>query len=459
MSLIEHCEHGKFELQSNEVRTLEMDHHPQAPLSDVPQGERARRILYHHRTQAEDAQGIHIYEMVRAFRELGHEVEMVALVQRDDESGRKAPNKKWRWLADLAPAWLYELMSLSYNLVGYHRLAQAIKRQRPDLLYERYALNTFCGVWASRRFGIPLVLEVNAPLRYEQEKLGKLAFKRLARFSERWICSKSARTLVVSSVLRDMLHEQGVPAEQMVVMPNGIAAEKFHPNVSGAAIRARYGLANKTVIGFVGWFRKWHGLEMLLEIMHESRLHEQNVRLLLVGEGPAEADLKQYVQANGLQASVIFTGPIARAEVPAHLAAMDIAVQPKAPEYACPMKIFEYLGMGKCIVAPDQPNIREILCDRDNGYLFQPESKESLRATLSELLWDSAKRKHVEERAYQSVFERGFLWQENARKTLGVIFVQDGVELAPLQCERINMSEEFPAIPPLRGGRGCHGSS
>ncbi|NUO78907.1 glycosyltransferase family 4 protein [candidate division KSB1 bacterium] len=401
--------------------------HPSGP---APAGNK-RRILYHHRTQAEDAQGIHIYAMVQAFRELGHEVEIVALVQREGESGKEAPNKKWKRCADLAPAWLYELMSLSYNLVGYHRLAQAIQRQRPDLIYERYALNTFCGVWASRRFGIPLVLEVNAPLRHEQEKLGKLMFKRLARFSERWICSKSAHTLVVSSVLRDMLHEQGVPTEQMVVMPNGIAAEKFHPNVSGAAVRVRYGLEDKTVIGFVGWFRKWHGLEMLLEIMHESRWHEQNVRLLLVGEGPAEADLKQYAQANGLQASVIFTGPIARAEVPAHLAAMDIAVQPKAPEYACPMKIFEYLGMGKCIVAPDQPNIREILCDRDNGYLFQPENKESLRTALSELLRDSAKRKRVEARAAQSVFEKGFLWQENAKRTLELIFTNECRAIMP----------------------------
>jgi glycosyltransferase involved in cell wall biosynthesis len=380
------------------------------------------RILYHHRTQAEDAQGIHIHEMAKAFRELGHEVEMAALVQSENETAQPARASKWKRLAALAPAWFYELLSLGYNLVGYRKLARAIKRNRPDLIYERYALNTFCGIWASRRFGIPLALEVNAPLRQEQEKLGKLAFKRLARFSERWICSQSTRTLVVSGVLRDVLREQGVPLEHMTVMPNAIDPRQFHPNVSGAAIRARYRLDGKIVIGFVGWFRKWHGLEMLLEAVHEARWHERNVRLLLVGEGPAEEELKQCARMHALDSAVIFTGAIAREKIPEHIAAMDICVQPKAPEYACPMKIFEYLGMGKCVVAPDQPNIREILRAGENGILFQPNDKAHLRARLEPLLHEAAQRERLAARGRQSISERGFTWQDNARRALALIF-------------------------------------
>lgn len=379
------------------------------------------KILYHHRTQAEDAQGIHIHEMVKAFRELGHEVEIVALVQGESASAKQASPSKWKRLAEFAPAWLYELMSLSYNLVGYRKLARAIKRERPALIYERYALNTFCGVWASRRFGIPHVLEVNAPLRYEQEQLGKLVFKKLARFSERWICSQSTHTFVVSGVMRDMLAAEGVPAAHMTVMLNGIDARRFHVNISGEEVRQRYRLVEQTVIGFVGWFRKWHGLEMLLEIMHEARLHERNVCLILVGEGPAEDGLREYVRAHGLQASVIFTGPISRADIPAYLAAMDICVQPKAPAYACPMKIFEYLGMGKCIVAPEQPNIREILRDRHTAFLFQPENKNSLRATLLDVLANPQQRAIIARRGHESIAARGFTWSENAKRTLEIV--------------------------------------
>ena len=71
----------------------------------------------------------------------------------------------WAW-----PGWLYELMSLSYNLYGFWRLGRTIRAWRPDLIYERYSLNTFCGIWASRVFGVPIVLEVNSPLYYEQKR-------------------------------------------------------------------------------------------------------------------------------------------------------------------------------------------------------------------------------------------------------------------------------------------------
>jgi glycosyltransferase involved in cell wall biosynthesis len=379
------------------------------------------KILYHHRTRSEDAQGIHINEMVKAFRDLGHEVEMVALVTKKAADGKQALGSAWGWLTRGVPAWLYELMSLVYNLYGYRQLCQAIRSKKPDLIYERYALNTFCGIWASRRFGIPIVLEVNAPLYYEQSQLGQLTFRRLARFSERWICSRSTWTVVVSKVMKDILVQEGVPSEKVVVMPNGIDPQTFHPHVCGKEIRRRYNLEGKLVVGFVGWFRKWHGLEMLLEIMHESRLAQSGVRLLLVGDGPALPALHHYVQAQGLQSAVILTGPIDRQDVSAYIAAMDIAVQPGVTEYACPMKLFEYMGMGKCIVAPNQPNIREILTHGINGYLFQPGDREHFRRILSEAILKSAWREAVGRQAHETIYRRGYLWSSNAQKALALV--------------------------------------
>ena len=382
---------------------------------------RSMQLLYHHRTQSEDAQGIHISEMIKAFRDLGHDVEMVALVEANGERERKVRGNQWKWFIDWMPRWFYELMSLLYNLYGYYRLRQMIKLKRPALLYERYSLNTFCGLWASRRWGIPLVLEVNAPLYHEESKFGKLTFQRLALFSERWICSHSTWTFVVSHVMKDILVQEGVPPEKMVVVPNGIDPQQFHPGISGDAIRKRYQLEDKLVIGFVGWFRPWHGLELLLEIVHEMRLADHGVCLLLVGDGPACPALHHYVTSHSLESTVIFTGAVKQQEVAAHIAAMDIAVQPSAPEYACPMKIFEYMGLGKCIVAPDQPNIREILDDGESCLLFQVGDKASLGAVLWKLLHDPEQRAALGRKAYHSIFERGFLWQANAKKTLALV--------------------------------------
>jgi glycosyltransferase involved in cell wall biosynthesis len=379
------------------------------------------RILYHHRTQAEDAQGIHIQEMARAFRELGHDVEVVALVQTDATSGRKVRGESWRWIAGYAPAWLYELLALAYNLYGYRRLCQTIRRNRPQLIYERYSLNTFCGIWASRRFRIPIVLEVNAPLYLEQKNLGRLALTRLARFSERWICSHATYTIAVSKVMKDLLIQAGVPADKIVVMPNGIDPHRFNPGISGDSLRERYGLKGRLVLGFVGWFRPWHGVEMLLQIMHEHRLAEQGISLLLVGDGPSYPALRRYTKEHNLGAAVAFTGPVGRPEVPAHIAAMDIAVQPSATEYACPMKIFEYMAMRKCIVAPDQPNIREILRDGVSASLFQPNNTTSFSSKLLALLRDPVSRESLATRAYQQVFEQALLWRANAERTLALL--------------------------------------
>jgi glycosyltransferase involved in cell wall biosynthesis len=374
------------------------------------------RILYHHRTQSEDAQGIHVQEMVNAFRDLGHQVQMVALVEMDRKGERKVRGRGWKWLAPMMPVWLYELMSVGYNLYGYGRLSRAIRTHRPDFLYERYALNTFCGVWASRRHRIPHILEVNAPLAYEQERLQRLVFKRFARFLERWICSHSSWTVVVSSVMRKMLIEAGVPDEKLVVMPNGINPVHFRKELSGEAIRERYRLGHGPVIGFVGWFRKWHGLEMLLEIAREARWRDAGVRLLLVGDGPARASLEDFCREYGLESTVVFTGPVERKDIPAHVAAMDITVQPSAPEYSCPMKIFEYMAMGRCIVAPDQANIRECLDDGSTAFLFSPGDAVSLKDVLLRLLNEPELRREMGERAHRAVFERGFLWETNARR-------------------------------------------
>jgi glycosyltransferase involved in cell wall biosynthesis len=161
---------------------------------------------------------------------------------------------------------------------------------------------------------------------------------------------------------------------------------------------------------------------MLLEVFHSVKLADQGVRLLLIGDGPAGPDLRRFVDAHGLSGAVMFTGSVDRKTMPAHIAALDIALQPSVTEYASPMKIFEYMGMAKCILAPDQPNIREILTDRETAYLFQPGDRESFETALLELIGAPDVRRMLGERARQAIFNRQFLWRSNAQKVLDVLF-------------------------------------
>ena len=385
------------------------------------------KIVYHHRTRFGDAQGIHIYEMVQAFRDLGHTVEIAALVKEDSLDAKKAKGKAWGWLTAWIPSWLYELMSLSYNIYGYWYLCRTIRKERPSLIYERYSLNTFCGIWASRRFGIPIVLEINLPIYYEGSRFGKLTFQKLARSSERWIASHGTWTVVVSAAMRDYFVGEGVPPEKMVVMPNGIDPGCFHPGVSGKAVRDRFGLEGSIVIGFVGWFREWHGLETLLKLMGEIDLEKKGVRLLLLGDGPAYEKLYRYAEDNGLLSAVIFAGPVARPDVPSFIAAMDIAVLPKTNEYGCPMKVIEYMAMGKCIVAPDQLVIRELVEQKISARLFNPDDPEDFKKALLETINDPLLRTSLGAKAYDAVRRRSYLWSTNAAQTLNLVFGKQAI--------------------------------
>jgi glycosyltransferase involved in cell wall biosynthesis len=376
------------------------------------------RILYHHRTRAEDAQGIHIQEIVRAFRGLGHEVRVAALARPPSAAASPKSRRPRVDLLAVLPAPIYELMSLAYNLHGYRMLLHEAHAFRPDLLYERYSLNTFCGIWAARRLNVPMLLEVNAPLAYEQEKLGRLSFRALARRSERWICSNSTRTIVVTGVMKALLTASGVPSDHMVVMPNGVDTERFRPHVPADAVVRRYRLEGRIVVGFVGWFRPWHGLEMLLEVFNGGRFAEMGTRLLLVGDGPARPALERLIAQHDLTRAVVLTGPVAHEEIPAHIAAMDVAVQPRAPDYACPMKIIEYMAMAKCIVAPDQANIREIVTDGENGLLFAPGDASALRRALLRVTGDPAQRVALGQKALETISSRGLLWTKNAERAL-----------------------------------------
>jgi glycosyltransferase involved in cell wall biosynthesis len=353
--------------------------------------------------------------------DLEHEVKIASMIDgAPPENGR--PVKETQRDASRRNAFLYELMTLVYNLYGFGLLALNALRFKPDMIYERYSLNTFCGILVSKVFRIPLVLEVNAPLAYEQQKYERLAFPRVAAATERWICSNTARTIVVSGVMKDMLCRIGVPSSLMVIVPNGIDPDEFRPDLPCESIRRQWGLEGKIVLGFVGWFKKWHGLENLIEIYSEERWDSENLHLFLVGDGPAREELERIVENYKISQHVTITGSVPREMIPAYISAMDIALQPSATEYASPIKVFEYMGMGKCIVAPDQANIRELIEDGRTGVLFKPGNKEDMANALKRAISAPEYRKSLGRNARQEIFDKGYLWRNNAARAVSLAF-------------------------------------
>jgi glycosyltransferase involved in cell wall biosynthesis len=378
------------------------------------------RILYHHRTLADGAEGIHIREMIKAFRKLGHEVRVVALVG-EGSSAKRGPAKaasRWSRISGWLPRGVYELAELSYNVVGGRAVSRAIREFQPDLVYDRYNSYSTAAVAAAKRAGVPVFLEVNAPVAFERANFDgpSLRWPRMAQRYERHICDQATHIFVVSTPLRDFLvQERGVPADKITVLPNGADPDAFDPHMDSAAIRQRYQLGARKVIGFVGILRPWHGVELLLDAFSRLSPRQRDLHLLLVGDGPSEQELKNQVARLGLEDRVTFTGRVSHGEIREHIAAMDMTVSPRATFYASPMKILEYMAMAVPVVAPRMPNIIDICDDGSDSLLFDPEDVASLQQCLERLIGDEQEARRLGAAARRKI-EQHLNWQRNAEQ-------------------------------------------
>lgn len=374
------------------------------------------KVLYHHRTLKTDAQGIHVDRLIEALRRQGHEVAEVSLVTAAGDGGAERKGG-WGLLRRLARGPFREAMELAYNAVAYPRLRREAKRIAPDLFYERYSLHTHAGGFAARAVGAPYVLEVNAPLALERAETEGLLFRGLARRSERIALERADRVIAVTSALKAILVEEGVSESRIVVMPNGadLAAFDAVSEADVATFRREHGLV-PPVVGFVGFIRPWHGVDMLLKAMDSAELvAETRATLLVVGDGPALADARRRAAAGAVAGRVRFTGAIDAALIPVAVKAIDVAVQPAATSYACPIKLVEYMAAGRAIVAPDQENIVEIV-SREAAALFRPMDAIDLRRAIRRLLVDGEERARLALAARRRIEERDWTWDGNARR-------------------------------------------
>lgn len=371
------------------------------------------KILYHHRIASKDGQFVHIEELTHSLKKRGHELVIVgpAVVDSDQFGGEGG---MVAWLKRYVPKAVYELMEFAYAWVAYRKLARAVREHRPDCLYERYNLYLPAGVWIKRKFGLPMVLEVNAPIFEERRKYHGIALPWLARWTERAAWRGADKVLPVTRVLAQRVVDAGVPRERIMVIPNGIDWGKFGtvPDLDDAKVKL--GVRGRVVLGFTGFMREWHGLERVVDLIAQHR-HEP-WHLFLVGDGPARTSIEQRARELGVQDRVTITGVVGRDHVADYIAAFDVALQPDVVDYASPLKLFEYLALARAVVAPDKPNIREVLTHEHNALLFDPGDAESFTRVIERLARDELLRKSLAQEARATIERDGYTWDRNAER-------------------------------------------
>jgi glycosyltransferase involved in cell wall biosynthesis len=264
-----------------------------------------------------------------------------------------------------------------------------LRARRYDLIYERHFFFSHAAGRAARRFGVPLVVEVNEIAGFERVRGQHLTG--LARRCEHGLFRDASVVTVVSTFLRDTILRQypDLDPAKIRVIPNGVEEPVFSREPKGRAVRERFGLEGKTVFGFVGFFLKvksWHALEWFLPAFIEAVKGRPDVVLMLVGAGPGRAELEEIARAMEFSDRLVFTGEVRNAEMPDYLDAMDAGVIPHTNEYRSPIKMFEYMAAGRPILAPRQEPVESIVGAIQGRFLFETKSSESLKRTVAGML-------------------------------------------------------------------------
>ena len=312
---------------------------------------------------------------------------------------------------------------LHNNLIFSAGALREIERAAVDLIYQRYGRFTWAGVEASLRTSVPLFLEYNG----SEVWIGKHwdisgMIPLLERF-ERLNLSAAARIFVVSDVERRNLLRAGVPQEKIVVNPNGVDTERFRPGVGGAAVRRELGVAeNETLAGFVGTFGSWHGVLTLAEAI-TLLPDESGARFLLIGTGRFRDEVERIIRNAGKQRQVIFAGHVEHRRVPSLLDACDILLSPHVPLedgsefFGSPTKLFEYMAMGKAIIASRLGQIGEVLIDEESALLVEPGNAHQLSEAILRLRRSRELRERLGAAARRAAVER-HTWKHNAARVI-----------------------------------------
>ena len=276
------------------------------------------------------------------------------------------------------------------------RLQEVAAALRPQLLHAHSpVLDAIPALRVGRRLGIPVVYEVrafweDAAVDHGTTAEGSLRY-RLTRRLETHALGQASHVFTICEGLRGDIVARGIAADKVTVIPNAVDIESFAPGgVADEALKAALGLAGATVVGFIGSFYAYEGLDLLLAALPMLLARRPEVRVLLVGGGPQEGALEAQAAALGLADKVVFTGRVPHAEVQRYYDLVDVLAYPRhsmrLTELVTPLKPLEAMAQGRLLIASDVGGHKELIRHGETGMLFQAGNAQALTDTLIELL-------------------------------------------------------------------------
>lgn len=356
---------------------------------------------------------IHVRSMAGAFAQLGHEVVLVSprVEPGTDELPGSIP------CVEIPAVRPRSLPTEAAVVTRVDEQAQAVLRlaraERVDAIYERYSLSSCAGARTARALGIPLVVEVNAPLRQEERRFRQLAHEAVAQSAERETFAAASLVVAVSGWLAEWLVSAGIPAERIAVIPNPPPRELFAPRHD---LRAQETVA----VGFAGSLKPWHGAETLVDGFRAALSAGARMRLEIAGDGPTAGALDAAIgDAEGIRR----LGHLPHRDMLSRLGTWDIGIAPYSSLdgfYFSPLKLAEYMAAGLCPVVSRVGPLPALVEHGQAGVIVTPDDPEALAEALLALDRDRPRLRRLGSRA-QAIAAQQPTWAEIAGRLAAVL--------------------------------------
>jgi PEP-CTERM/exosortase A-associated glycosyltransferase len=276
------------------------------------------------------------------------------------------------------------------------RIAEAIEQVRPDILHAHSpVLNVLPALRVGRRLGIPVVYEMrasweDAAVDHGSTREGSLRY-RLSRGLETFAMRRADQVTTICEGLRSDIEARGIAIDKITVIPNAVDTAAFSfggPPDEG--LRRDLRLEGAAVLGFIGSFYAYEGLDLLIEALAAILPRRPNARLLLVGGGSHEPALRRLAADLGIQDKIVFTGRVSNSRVQRHYDLIDVLVYPRRSmrltELVTPLKPLEAMAQGRVLIASDVGGHRELIRDGETGFLFPAGDCSALARTIESVL-------------------------------------------------------------------------
>ncbi|MGE8134242.1 TIGR04063 family PEP-CTERM/XrtA system glycosyltransferase [Novosphingobium subterraneum] len=309
------------------------------------------------------------------------------------------------------------------------RIVAIAREWRPDVLHAHSpALCGLAALRAGRKLGIPVVYEIRAF--WEDAAVGNGTGREgsakywLTRVLENDVVSGADRVVTICEGLRADLIARGFAPEKLSIMPNGVDLDLFgEPLPRDAGLANELGLGDGPVIGFLGSFYPYEGLDDLMAAMPAIVARVPDARLLMVGGGPAEADLRAQAQASAVADAIRFVGRVPHHEVDRYYSLVDVVCYPRKAmrltDLVTPLKPLEAMAQGKLVSASDVGGHRELIEHGRTGTLFPPDDPAGLAKALADLL-GSRDGWHTRRDVAKAFVRERHDWAGNVRRYLPV---------------------------------------